>query len=75
MRKVGTKEYRNSKQGGGVLCVIGIKECDRCEKEIEEIEVVEPTKAHRKSGKYYSQYSLCQYCGLYQPKANSKIIL
>jgi len=72
IKKTGTTIYKTSKQGGGTFTVTGVKECDRCEKEIEIMEIVEPSKAHRKKGGYYAEYSLCHHCGLYQPNKKTR---
>lgn len=66
--KVGTIIRKNSKQGGGAYTVIGLIKCERgsCGKIIPLREVIEPTKAQKKKGRYYQQYAWCPHCGLYQ---------
>jgi len=73
MDKVGTIISKNSRQGGGEYVVIAHINCDRCKTIIEEREIQEPTKTHRRSGHYYQQYSWCHNCGLYKGK-NKKYI-
>lgn len=65
MTPIGETIYLQSK-GGGSRIVIGHVNCERCEKIIDLLEVVESSKAQRKMGHYYQQYSVCEFCGLYQ---------
>lgn len=73
LHSVGVVVSKNSKAGGGSYVVIGHINCPRCETIIEEREQLEPTKEHRKKGKYYEQSLWCYKCGLWEGK-NLKII-
>ena len=53
------------KKQGGTYIIIGIINCERCKTIIGEREVIIPSKAYRKNGRYYAQYSWCYKCGLY----------
>ena len=75
LNPIGTEIVKNHKKGGGIFIVIGHKNCSRCSEIVEEIEVQSPSVNHRKSGKYYSQYSWCEHCGLYEPVLSSKTII
>lgn len=75
LQKVGTKIHKNSKQGGGEYCVIGHINCPRngCKTIIELREILYPSKSQRKVGHYFSQYSWCHVCGLYEGTNKIKI--
>lgn len=71
LEKVGYVYHFNSKQGGGSYAVVGHVNCSRCKTIIEEREQLEPTKAQRKTGRYYIQYRWCWKCGLYESVAST----
>lgn len=75
MEKVGTIVSKTSKQGGGSYTIIGHTNCNRCKKINEEREVTEPSKLQKRNGTYYSQYSRCDGCGLFQPMEGTKIFI
>ena len=73
--KEGEVITKSSKQGGGQYIIVGIVNCERCNAEIAEREITEPTKQQRKRGRYYSEYLWCHKCGLYVPNKKSKEII
>lgn len=68
-------ENIRSKRGGGSYTVIGSINCPResCQKEIELREQQEPSNAFRKKGFYWSEWSICPYCGLYDNSSGKKV--
>lgn len=75
MNKVGTIVSKNSKQGGGMYVVIGHIPCSRCKTEIEEREIIVPSRKQKKGTTYNSQYTWCFNCGLYEPAKGSKTLV
>lgn len=65
----------NSKMGGGSYTVIGHINCERCNCICEDREWTEPSRKHRKRGRYYSHYYWCPECGLYKPDEKSREII
>lgn len=72
MAQVGMLVRQNRKYGGSYI-VIGKINCTRCERITELREQQSPSKNHRKIGHYWSQWFLCQHCGLYE--GDRKIIV
>ena len=73
--KIGEKVIKTSRQGGGSYAIIGIVNCNRCGIEIEEREVITPNKQQRKRGSYYSQYSWCPECKLYENNPDTRVLI
>ena len=73
--KTGDIVSKTSRQGGGSYLIVGIINCSRCNKEIEEREVITPNKQQRKRGCYYSRYSWCPHCGLYENLKDTKVVI
>lgn len=70
-------EIVKQKKGGGSYTIIGTINCPRksCQKEIEIREQRTPNKASRRNGYYWSQWSLCPHCGLYDNSSGKKIYI
>ncbi len=66
MKEVGSTIKQAPKYGGSYV-IIGHINCPRqsCNRVIEEREQQEPSKKHKKVGYYWSQWTLCPHCGLY----------
>ena len=72
---VGYKYDFTSREGGGAYTVVGHVSCERCKTLCEDREWTEPSRKHRKKGRYYSQYYWCPSCGLYKPNESSKEVV
>jgi len=75
IKKVGYTYQFNSKEGGGSYTVVGHINCERCNTVVEDREWSEPSRKHRKAGRYYQSYYWCHKCGLYKPVEKSLKIL
>jgi len=72
---VGFKYCFTSKEGGGEYVVVGHINCERCNEVCEDREWLQPSRKHRKKGRYYSKYYWCPKCNLYKPNEKSLEII
>jgi len=73
LNKIGSKVWKNSRQGGGEYVVIGHINCERCKTVIEERERTEPTKEQIKRGQYDIYSVWCWNCGLYKGRDKVRV--
>lgn len=69
---IGTEVCFASSLGGGSYIVVGVVNCSRCKTEVELREVQTPNRKQKRRG-YYSEYSWCYNCGLYEPNVNTRV--